>query len=155
MNLEKEHIFLSEKSYCTILLITSLLGLSLLPLWEVNVFSLDFFVSSMVLLGISIARGPDGSMPVENETNIITFWVLCATVMIFLLVMRLLWKRNRRLSAAAYTSAIILDCIFLSCRIALDIPGAASRFYIFGSFAWKIYGMILLLPSLGKLQPRK
>lgn len=142
---------LSAKSYCTILTVATIVSFPLMALWEINIFSLDFFMTSMVhILGVSIAHGPGANTLVKNETIIPISGFLSIAVILSLAITLLLWKRIGNFAIILYATIITLDCIFLMCRIVMHISGATSCFYIIGSFSWKVYGIACLLTSLQK-----
>lgn len=147
--LDKKRAGSSAKTYCVILTVATILSVPLMALWEVNIFSLDFFATSMAhMLGLAIAYVPGTNTPIENETIILTFWVISVIILLFIFMSLFLWKRFFLFSKVFFASIIALDLVFLTYRIVICIPGAKSNFYFIGSFLWKIYGIVCIISSL-------
>ena len=147
--LDKGRAGSSVKTYCVILTVATVLSVPLMALWEVNIFSLDFFTTSMAhMLGLAMAYVPGANTPIENETIILTFWLISIMILLLIFIALFLWKRSCLFSKVFFVSIIALDLVFLTCRIAICIPGAKSHFYFIGSFLWKIYGIVCIISSL-------
>lgn len=142
--MDKKQIGLSTKTYCSILTVATILSVPLMALWEVNIFCLDFFVTSMVhMLGLSIAYIPSSNTPVENESLIVIGFAASIVIMFVVSISLFLWKKIYRFLQVFCILLVYLDIIFLICRITIGIPGAKGVFYLTGSFFWKLYGIIL------------
>lgn len=133
--LDNKQIGLSIKTYCSILTVATILSVPLMALWEVNIFCLDFFATSMVhMLGLSIAYIPSSNTPVENESLIVIGFAASIVIVFAVTISLFLWKKTYRFLQAFCILLVSLDIIFLIYRITIGIPGAKGVFYLTGSF---------------------